>query len=114
MTKTTVSTTNTNPTAQEPVAIGGAVLGLGNAVLAALPLFGVPVTVEQIGALNAVMVALVALVTVLVRRYSVAKANVGERVDPKTGAVTAGPANDLVIEGEVIRNVNDTEPDAEV
>lgn len=43
---------------REPMALVGAVVALIEATVAALPLFGVPLTAEQVGAIMAIVVAL--------------------------------------------------------
>lgn len=48
---------------REPVALGGAVVALVNALIAAALAFGWVATTEQAAAINAVAVALVAVVT---------------------------------------------------
>lgn len=107
--------------ATEPVTIGGAVLGLGNAVLGALPLFGVEITAEQIGAANLVFVALVVLVTVLQRHYSRSKASVDAEFTPNDSVVEkiedhiviAGEGSELPT-GTPIREAGSLDPNAEV
>lgn len=76
MTTTTHRGPQTNPLASEPVTVGGAVIVFGNAVLGALPLFGVGITAEQVGAANIILAALVALITVIQRQFSVSRAKV--------------------------------------
>lgn len=78
MTTTTHRGEQPNVLATEPVTIGGAVIVFGNAVLGALPLFGVPLTAEQVGAANIVLAALVALITVVMRHFSRSKASVDQ------------------------------------
>lgn len=53
--------------ATEPVRLGAAIIGLSQAVLACLAVFGVIDDPAQIGALQAVLVALVALGSQVVR-----------------------------------------------
>lgn len=54
--------------AAEPVGVGGAIVAFVTAVLAALPAFGVALSPEQYSGALGVTTALVALVSVLVRR----------------------------------------------
>lgn len=78
MSTTTTQGTKGNPLASEPVTVGGAVIVFGNAVLGALPLFGVGITAEQVGAANIVLAALVALIAVIIRQFTVAKTKVDQ------------------------------------
>lgn len=56
---------------KEPVAIGAAVVGLVNSLLAVLVLLGVDWTPEQVAGLNLVVVNLVVLVTAFLSRKKV-------------------------------------------
>lgn len=113
MTNTTPRGTQPNVLATEPVTIGGAVIVFGNAVLGALPLFGVDMSADQVGAANIVLAALVALITVIMRHFSRSKASVDQNYTPNEDVVekiedqqvVAGPANDLVPEGDSIRDL---------
>lgn len=76
MTTTTNQDQKASGLSNEPVTVGGAVIVFGNAVLGALPLFGVDLSAEQVGAANLVLAALVALIAVLIRHFTVSKARV--------------------------------------
>lgn len=60
----------------EPVTIGGGILVLGNLVIGGLPLFTDALTAEQVGYLNLVFSAVVALATAVIRHFTVSKAKV--------------------------------------
>lgn len=94
----------TRPTllGREPALILGAI----NAILAVAVGFGLAVTPEQVGLINA---ACAALVAVIVRAQVTPTAEVAERV--QDGTVIAGPANDLVPTGAPVRTLGDT-PDS--
>ena len=76
MTTTTHRGAQPNIAQAEPVTVGGAVIVFGNAVLGALPLFGVDLSAEQVGAANLVLAALVALIAAIIRHFTVSKARV--------------------------------------
>src|SRR5690625_3151403 len=86
----------------EPVSIGGGVIALVAAVLPVLVLFGVDLTEAQIAGIQGVVVAVVALVTLVLRGKVTPDIKVAERVNAKA-EVVAGPANDIVDEGVVVR-----------
>lgn len=119
MSNTTHRGAQPNVLSTEPVTIGGAVIVFGNAVLGALPLFGVDLTAEQVGAANLVLAAGVALIIAVVRHFTVAKVEVVEQA--KGGHVFAGEASELPT-GTPIREIGDLQvadspnldPDAEV
>ena len=81
---------------REPALIVGAV----NALIAVAVGFGLNVTPEQVGLINA---AVAAVLSVIVRAQVTPAAEVAERV--KGGEVLAGPANDMVPAGAVVREV---------
>ena len=81
---------------REPALILGAV----NALLAVAVGFGLDVTPEQVGLINA---AVAAVLAVIVRAQVTPVAEVSERVEH--GQVIAGPANDLIPAGAVVRDV---------
>jgi len=87
----------------EPVSIGGGVIALVAAVLPVLVLFGVDLTEAQIAGIQGVVVAVVALVTIVMRGKVTPDIKVVERVGAGT-EVVAGPANDRVAEGVVVRD----------
>lgn len=92
----------------EPVAIPGAIMAVVVAGFGLAVLLGVPLSVEQVGGITTFAGAVIALVTVLQRKRSVAAAKVVERVDGRT--VIAGEANDALLPGEEIRELGDYEP----
>ena len=76
------------------------VSGLVSAVIALAVSFGLDWTAEQVGAVMAVVVAILAVVT---RQQVTPHVDVLEHaVD---GEVIAGPANELVAEGHVVREI---------
>lgn len=107
----------------EPVTIGGGVLVLGNLIIGGLPLFSDALTGEQVGYLNLVFSAVVALATAIIRHFTVARARVEkdfthnddvvEKIEDHT--VVAGDGSELPT-GTPIREAGslDLEPDAEL
>ena len=73
----------------EPVTIGGGILVLGNLIIGGLPLFTDALTAEQVGYLNLVFSAVVALATAIIRQG-------GQRVHPqrRRGGEDRGPPGD--------------------
>lgn len=100
--------TTTPPTlwGREPALILGAV----SAALAVAVGFGLPVTPEQVGLIMAAVTALVALA---VRTQVTPAAMTVERVTDD-GQVIAGPANDQVTPGALVRRISDDAPDGQV
>ena len=76
------------------------IAGLIQAVLALLVAFGLSLSAEQTASILAVTAALLAVLT---RAQVTPYADVVERADGRE--VVAGPANDLVIEGVVVREL---------
>lgn len=74
------------------------VSGLVSAVIALAVSFGADLSSEQVGAVMAVVAAVLAVVT---RSQVTPHVNVVEQLDGTE--VVAGPANDLVVEGAVVR-----------
>ena len=107
----------------EPVTIGGGILALGSLIIGGLPLFTDALTAEQVGYLNLVFAAVVALATAIIRHFTVAKAKVdsefthNEDVVEKieNHQVIAGEGSELPT-GTPIREAGSLtlEPDAEV
>lgn len=92
----------------EPVFNAGVIVALVEAVLAALVAFGVTVTPEQHDAVLGLCAAILAVVPPIVaavwsRARVTPNVSVVERVED--GAVVAGPANDLVTEGDKVRDL---------
>ena len=122
MTTTTHRGAQPNIAQTEPVTIGGAVIVFGNAVLGALPLFGVDLSAEQVGAANLVLAALVALIAVLIRHFTVSKARVDKEFTHNDDVVekiedhqvVAGEGSELPT-GTHVREAGtlDVDPDAE-
>ena len=81
---------------REPALILGAV----NALIAVAVGFGLNITPEQVGLINA---AVAAVLSVIVRAQVTPAAEVAERV--RDGEVLAGPANDMVPSGAVVREL---------
>lgn len=96
---TTTQSQKASGLSNEPVTVGGAVIVFGNAVLGALPLFGVDMSAEQVGAANLVLAALVALIAALIRQYTVSKAKV-EKEFTHNEDVVEKIENHQVIAGE--------------
>ena len=115
-----------------PVTIGGGILALGSLIIGGLPLFTDALSAEQVGYLNLVFAAVVALATASIRPFTVAKAKVDtefthnkevvEKIEDHT--VIAGEGSELPT-GTPIREAGDLqynpedgsygpEPDAEV
>lgn len=86
---------------REPALILGAV----NAAIAVGVAFGLPVTPEQVGLINALAAAVVA---VIVRQAVTPNVSVAERVEGDR--VIAGPANDIVTTGALVRKTGDDLP----
>lgn len=103
MSNTTHRGAQPNIAQAEPVTIGGGILALGSLIIGGLPLFTDALTAEQVGYINLVFAAVVALATAVIRHFTVAKVNVHER--QKNGQVIAGAANEVLPEGEVVRPV---------
>lgn len=82
-------------------------LGLANAVLAVVVGFGLPVTPEQVGLVNALVAAIIAFA---VRSQVNPMATIVERLQGKQ--VIAGPANDMAVPGEVVRSVVERDGEA--
>ena len=76
------------------------VSGLVSAVIALAVSFGLDWTAEQVGAVMAVVAAVLAVVT---RQQVTPVVDVVEQLDGTE--VVAGPANDMVAEGAVVREV---------
>ena len=107
----------------EPVTIGGGILVLGNLIIGGLPLFTDALTAEQVGYLNLVFSAVVALATAIIRHFTVSKAkmekeythneNVVEKIEDHI--VVAGEGSELKT-GTPVREAGtlDAGPDAEV
>ena len=107
----------------EPVTIGGGILVLGNLIIGGLPLFTDALTAEQVGYLNLVFAAVVALATAIIRHFTVAKAKVDNEFTHNDDVVEkiedhqviAGEGSELPT-GTHIREAGslDVDPDAEV
>lgn len=76
MTTTTHRGAQPNIAQAEPVTIGGGILALGSLIIGGLPLFTDALTAEQVGYINLVFAAVVALATAIIRHFTVAKARV--------------------------------------
>ena len=132
MTTTTHRGAQPNIAQSEPVTIGGGILALGSLIIGGLPLFTDALSAEQVGYLNLVFAAVVALATAIIRHFTVAKAKVDtgfthnkevvEKIEDHT--VIAGEGSELPT-GTPIRESGDLqynpedgsygpEPDAEV
>ena len=113
MTNTTHRGAQPNIAQAEPVTIGGGILALGSLIIGGLPLFTDALSAEQVGHLNLVFAAVVALATAIIRHFTVAKAKVDQEFTHNEDVVekiedqqvVAGPANDLVPEGDSIRDL---------
>ena len=107
----------------EPVTIGGGILVLGNLIIGGLPLFTDALTAEQVGYLNLVFSAVVALAPATIRHFTVAKAKVDNEFTHNDDVVEkiedhqviAGEGSELPT-GTHIREAGslDVDPDAEV
>ena len=132
MTTTTHRGAQPNIAQSEPVTIGGGILALGSLIIGGLPLFTDALSAEQVGYLNLVFAAIVALATAIIRHFTVAKAkvdqefthneNVVEKIEDHQ--VVAGEGSELPT-GTHVREAGDLqynpedgssgpEPDAEV
>ena len=94
----TISNSKPSLFGREPALILGAV----NSVIAVAVGFGLNVTPEQVGLINA---ATAAVLAVIVRAQVTPVAEVAERVEG--GKVVAGPANDVVPAGAVVRDLGE-------
>ena len=89
----------------EPLVTAATIVSAVTAVLALLVAFGVPVTQEQQVAILGVVAVLAPLIVAALARPKVTPhSNVLEYQDPTTGYVVAGPANEAVEAGDVIRD----------
>lgn len=122
MTTTTHRGAQPNIAQAEPVTIGGGVLVLGNLIIGGLPLFTDALTAEQVGYLNLVFSAVVALATAVIRHFTVARARV-EKDFTHNDDVVEKIEDHIVVAGEGSELPNGTpireagsltvEPDAE-
>lgn len=123
MTTTTHRGAQPNIAQAEPVTIGGGILALGSLIIGGLPLFTDSLTAEQVGYLNLVFSAIVALATAIIRHFTVSKARVDsefthnddvvEKIEDRQ--VVAGEGSELPT-GTHVREAGslDVDPDAEV
>lgn len=122
MTTTTHRGAQPNIAQAEPVTIGGGILALGSLIIGGLPLFTDALTAEQVGYLNLVFAAIVALATAIIRHYTVAKARVDKEFTHNDDVVekiedhqvVAGEGSELPT-GTHVREAGtlDVDPDAE-
>lgn len=123
MSTTTHRGAQPNIAQSEPVTIGGGILALGSLIIGGLPLFTDALTAEQVGYLNLVFAAIVALATAIIRHFTVAKAKVDNEFTHNEDVVEkiedhqviAGEGSELPT-GTPIREAGSLtlEPDAEV
>lgn len=90
----------------EPATIVSGITAAATAIIALLVAFGIPLTDEQTAAILAVVAVAAPLVAgLIVRRFVTPAAAVAEKV--VDGQIIAGPANDRVQDGAVVRDLDD-------